>query len=74
MVLLKWLCNTVYNYDLIAPETYLNSSFTNETVCLTGFSQEVRCNYPDDVKRGRVCLFYKDNLAIKTEERSASYG
>ena len=59
--------NSVYNYDLIArSETYLNSSITNETVSRTGFSKEIfRCDHPDDVKRGGVCLFYKDNLATK---------
>ena len=59
--------NSVYNYDLFAlSETYLDSSITNETISLTGFSKEIfRCDDPDDVKRGGVCLFYKDNLAIK---------
>ena len=67
--------NSVYNYDVIALlETYLDSSITNETISLTGFSKEVvRWDHPDDVKRGRVLLFYKDNLATK-QERSASYG
>ena len=59
--------NSVYNYDLIAlSETYLDSSISNGTISLTGFSKEIfRCDHPDDVKRGGVCLFYKDNLAIK---------
>ena len=59
--------NSVYNYDLFAlSETYLDSSITNETLSLTGSSKELfRCDHPDDVKRGGVCLFYKDNLAIK---------
>ena len=57
----------VYNYDLIVlSETYLDRSITNETISLTGFSEEIfRCDYPDDVKRGGVYLPYKDNLAIK---------
>ena len=58
---------SVYNYDQIAlSETYLDSSITNETISLTGFSEEIfRCDHPDAAKRGGVCLFYKDNLAIK---------
>ena len=56
--------NSVYNYDLFAfSETYLDIS---ETISLTGFCEEIfRCDHPDDVKHGGVCLFYKDNLAIK---------
>ena len=46
--------NSVYNYDLIAlSETYLDSSISNGTISLTGFSKEIfRCDHPDDVKRG----------------------
>ena len=53
------LYNSVYNYDLIAlSETDLDSSITNETISLTGFSKKIfKCDHPDDVKRGGVCLF-----------------
>ena len=59
--------NSFYNYDLIAlSETYLDSSITNETISLTGFSKEIfRCDHPDGMKRGGICLFFKDILAIK---------
>ena len=59
--------NSVCNYDLIAlSEIYLDSSITNESISLIGFSKDIfRCDHPDDVKRGGVCLFCKDNLAIK---------
>ena len=34
--------NFVYNYDIIAlSETYLDSSVTNESISLTGFSKEI---------------------------------
>ena len=53
--------NSVYNYDLIAlSETYLDSSITNETIRLTGFSKEIfRCDHPDDVKRGGVSVIQR---------------
>ena len=59
--------NSFYNYDLIAlSETYLDSSITNETISLTGFSKEIfRCDHPDGMKRGGICLFFKDILTIK---------
>ena len=59
--------NSVYNYDKIAlSETYLDSSITNGSISLTGFSKEIyRSDHPNDVKRGGVCLYFKDSLAIK---------
>ena len=59
--------NSVYNYDIIAlSEAYLDSSVPNESISLTGFSKEIyRSDHPNDVKRGGVCLYFKDSLAIK---------
>ena len=59
--------NSVYNYDIIAlSETYLDSSIPNESISLTGFSKDInRSDHPTDVKRGGVCLYFKDSLAIK---------
>ena len=59
--------NSVYNYDIIAlSETYLDSSIPNESISLTGFSKEIyRSDHPNNVKRGGVCLYFKDSLAIK---------
>ena len=59
--------NSVYNYDIIAlSETYLDSSIPNENISLTGFSKDnYRSDHPSDVKRGGVCLYFKDSLAIK---------
>ena len=59
--------NSVYNYDIIAlSETYIDSSIPNESISLTGFSKDVySSDHPNDVKRGGVCLYFKDSLAIK---------
>ena len=64
----------VYNYDIIAlSETYLDSSITNESISLTGFSKEIyRSDHPNDVKQGGVCLYFKDSLAIK-QRRTYKY-
>ena len=61
--------NSVYNYDIIAlSETYLDSSIPNESISLTGFSKDIyRGDHPNDVKRGGVCLYFKDSLAILDE-------
>ena len=62
--------NPVYNYDLNSlSETYLDNSITNKTISLTGLSKEIfRCDHSDNLKRGGVCLFYKDNLTIKQKK------
>ena len=59
--------NSVYNQDRTAlSETHLASSIPNESISLTGFSKDIhRSHHPNDVKRGGVCLYFKDSLAIK---------
>ena len=59
--------NSVYNYDIIAlSETYLHSLITNESISLMGSSKDIyRSDHPNDVKRGGVCLYFKDSLATK---------
>ena len=54
--------NFVYNYDIIVlSETYLDSSIPNESINLAGFSKYIhRSDHPNDVKRGGVCLYFKE--------------
>ena len=68
--------NSVYNYDMIAlSETYLDSSIPNESVSPMGFSKDIyRSDHPNDVKRGGVCLYFKDSLAIKQRKRLTNTG
>ena len=58
--------NSVFHYDIISlSETNLNESINDKDVRIEGYSREVfRCDYPNGKKVG-VCLYFKENLAIK---------
>ena len=48
--------NSALNYDLIClTETYLDST--------VGYNL-LRADHPDNVKRGGVCLYYRENLTL----------
>ena len=59
--------NCIHKFDIIClAETYLDSSFANDDLNLTidGYNI-IRADNPLDVKRGGVCIFYKETLPIK---------
>ena len=59
---------TAYNsaliYDLIClTETYLDSTVHPNNLLINGYKL-VRADHPDNVKRGGVCLYYRENLTL----------
>ena len=59
--------NCIFKYDLIClSETYLDSSFPVDDISLNlkGYNL-IRADHPLNVKRGGVCVYYKDTLPIK---------
>ena len=59
--------NSIHKFDLICiSETFLDSSFAiDETALDFNGYKLVRSDHPDDVKRGGVCIYYKDTLPIR---------
>ena len=59
--------NSIHNYDLIClSETYLDSSASldDNTLSIQGYNL-VRADHPSNTKRGGVCIYYKETLAIR---------
>ena len=59
--------NSVHNFDIIClSESFLDSSFHsgNPDLAMNGY-ELVRADHPLDIKRGGVCLYYKETLPIK---------
>ena len=59
--------NAIHKFDIIClSETFLNSSYQNEDneLTLNGYKL-VRADHPGDIKRGGVCIYYKEILPIK---------
>ena len=66
MLLLK-AYNAIYKYDFIClSETYLDSSIPSDHVSLEleGYNL-VRAEHPNNVKRGGVCIYYKESLPVR---------
>ena len=59
--------DSLYKYYIIAiSETMLDSSVTNEEICIEGYSKEIyRSDHPSNTKTGRVCLYFREGLPIK---------
>ena len=60
--------NTIHKYDILCiSETYLNSSVSvdDTTLSLPGYNL-VRSDHPSNIKRGGVCLCYKENLSLRS--------
>ena len=56
--------DTVHKYDILCiSETYLNSSVSvdDTTLSLPGYNL-VRSDRPSNIKKGGVCLYYKENF------------
>ena len=57
--------NLALNYDLIClTETYLNSTVDPNNLLINGYKL-VRADHQDNVKRGGVCLYYRENLTLQ---------
>ena len=59
--------NTIYQYDILCiTETYLDSSISNDdtTLSLPGYNL-AWSDHPGNVKRGGVCLYYKEKLSLR---------
>ena len=59
--------NTVHQYDILCiSETYLDSSVSDDdtTLSLLGYNL-APSGHPGNVKRGGVCLYYKEKLSLR---------
>ena len=59
--------NSVYKYDIICiGETFLNFSYSNDdpSLYLSGYNM-IRSDHPNNIKRGGVCIYFKDTLPLK---------
>ena len=56
---------STYNYYFIClTETYLDSSTPSNIIDIEGYKL-VRSDHPDNIKRGRVCIYYKESLLVQ---------
>ena len=44
-------------------ETYLDSSIPDNLTDIRGYNL-VRADHPDNIKRGGVCIYYKESLPV----------
>ena len=59
--------NTIHQYDILCiSETYLDSFISNDDtpLSLPGYNL-ARSDHPGNVKRGGVCLYYKEKLSLR---------
>ena len=62
--------NIVQKFDIICiSETYLDSTVDDKTTEITGYNL-IRADYPNNQKRGRVCLYFKENLCLRQNKIS----
>ena len=62
--------NSALNYDFIClTETYLDSTVDPNNILINGYKL-LRADHPDNVKRGDVCLYYRENLIIQLFDTS----
>ena len=57
--------NTIHKYDILClSETYLDSSYAldDNDLQIDNYTM-IRADHPMDIKRGGVCLYYRDSLA-----------
>ena len=45
-------------------ETYLDSSIPDNLIDIKGYNL-VRADHPDNIKRGGVCIYYKESLPVR---------
>ena len=57
--------NSLYKHDFIClSETYLDSSIPDNLVEIEGYKL-VRADHPDNIKRGGVCIYYRESLPVR---------
>ena len=57
--------NTDKKFDIICiSETYLDSTVDDKTIEITGYTL-IRADYPNNQKRGGVCLYFSGNLCLR---------
>ena len=57
--------NSIYKHDFTClSETYLDSSIPNKLIDI-GRSKLIRADNPDNIKRGRVCIYCKESLPVQ---------
>ena len=56
---------STYKHDFIClSETYLDSSIHDNLIDIKEYNL-VRADHPDNIKRGRVCIYYKESLPVR---------
>ena len=56
--------NSTLNYDLIClTETYLDSTADQNNLLINGYNL-FKADYPDNIKRGGVCSYYREKLTL----------
>ena len=59
---------SVYKYDFIClSETYLDTKIPDNLIDIEGYKL-IRADHPNNVKRGGVCIYYKESLPVRTIE------
>ena len=54
-----------YKHDLIClSETYLDSSIPDSLLEIDGYNL-IRSDHPNDIKRGGVCIYFKEILSVR---------
>ena len=57
--------NSIYKYDFIClSETYLDSSTPDNLIEIEGYKL-IRADHPDNIKRGGICIYYKESLPVR---------
>ena len=57
--------NAIYKHDFIClSETYLDSSIPDNVLDVEGY-RLVRADHPNNIKRGGVCIYYKESLPVR---------
>ena len=55
----------MYKYDCIClSETYLDSTTPDNLLEIDGYNL-VRADHPNNIKRGGVCIYYKESLPVR---------
>ena len=56
---------STYKHDFLClSETYLDSTTPDNLIDIEGYSL-VRADHPDNIKRGGVCIYYKESLPVR---------
>ena len=61
---------STYKHDFIClSETYLDSSISDNLIDIKGYNL-FRADHPDNIKRGGVCIYYKEPLPVRIKTLS----